>query len=89
MKVEKRKDGGFVLRAETGKNTPEEEFIDFLGNICNKIKKNLKTCVWVVEYHNGTGYVPDTISFRTRKEARDEAREEALRPCRVRKYARI
>ena len=89
MKVEKRKDGGFKLTAETEGDTPEQEFLDFLENICGKAKKQLRRPVWVVEYHNGMEYVPDTISFRTRKEARDEARTEVLRPCRVAKYVRI
>lgn len=88
MKVEKRKDGGFILTAETEGDTPEQEFLDFIGNICDKVKKNLKSCIWVIEYYDGTNWVP-TVLFGTRKEARDEVRKEKIGTCRVSKYARI
>ena len=88
MKVEKRKDNGFILTAETEGDTPEQEFLDFIGGIVNKVRKDINNGVWGVESFDGKSWSP-ILFFTTRREARASARMEGRGPCRVKRYVRI
>jgi hypothetical protein len=88
MKVTKTEDGGFVLIAENSGDTPEQEFLDCLQGICNKIKKQLGRPIWVVEVEGCDGGWGAVALCVTRSSAR-ECVKNSHGHMRVAKYVRV
>lgn len=82
----KHKNGEVYIMPENDDDASEEAFYRFVRELFDK-REQKTNHIWCVEYHDGEEWITG-MPFKTREEARKEARIEQIRPTRVQKYTR-